>query len=123
MLQRVIHAYDVLRSRSSLLLSLITICLTVTGFSGPRTAAAGTIPKFGLCIGMIGVFAAAACLVAGPFQLRWATRRRYTDLDASLVQLIHVRNHRTRLYQTAAILLVIGLFACLLAVVVFMLSL
>ncbi|MDA0989151.1 MAG: hypothetical protein O3A51_00175 [Verrucomicrobia bacterium] len=123
MLERVTHAFDVLHGRSSLLLSLITICLTITGFSGPSIAAAGFVPKIGLCVGMTSVFLAAVCLVFGPFQLRWATARKLDDIDTSLARLVTIRNHRTRLYKAASGFLVAGLFCYLLAVVVFMLEL
>lgn len=75
LLDRVIRYFDVLQARSAMLLSLISLCLTISGFSGHRIAAAGTLPSVLLAVGMGLALLSAILLLTGPMQLRWATRR------------------------------------------------
>lgn len=106
-----ISHFDVLQNRSQMLLSLIAICLTITGFSGPRIAASGQWAQTLLAVGLTFVLSAALLLLMGPLRLRWGTQRRMETLDASLVALIVRRNSRTQKYHVASIVLVIGLAA------------
>lgn len=103
------NAYDVLQQRSSLLLSLVAVVLTITGFSGPTIAASGFFSKICIGYGLSFVLVSAIMVLAGPLQLRWATQWRSETLDDSLVQLIARRNARTRKYHLAFALLCIGL--------------
>ncbi len=108
-LQWITNAYDVLQQRSSLLLSLVAVVLTITGFSGPKIAESGHLSKFCIGYGLSFVLLAAILVLAGPLQLRWATQWRAESLDASLIHLIARRNARTRKYHIAFALLCIGL--------------
>lgn len=105
----VTNAFDVLQQRSSLLLSLVAVVLTITGFSGPTIAASGFFSKICIGYGLSFVLISAIVVLAGPLQLRWATQWRAETLDDSLVQLIARRNARTRKYHLAFALLCIGL--------------
>lgn len=101
--------FDVLQNRSQMLLSLIAICLTITGFSGPQIAQSGTGAKVMLALGLCFVLGAALVLVMGPLQLRWGTQRRADAVNDSLIGLIERRNARTRKYHVASAILVVGL--------------
>lgn len=103
--------FDVLQNRSQMLLSLIAICLTITGFSGPRIAESGIWARNLLAVGLTFVLSAALLLVMGPLRLRWGTQRRCATLEDSLIALIERRNSRTSKYHIASIVLVIGLAA------------
>lgn len=105
----IIKQFDVLQSRAQLLLGLITICLTITGFSGPKIAASGTFAKMSIALGLAFVLFSAVLILSGPLQLRWGTRRCADSLHASLVHLITRRNERTQKYHWASRLLVVGL--------------
>ena len=118
LLDRVIHAFDILQARSAMLLSLVALCLTISGFSGHRIASAGTLPAVLLSLGLCLVVVSAILLLTGPLQLRWATRRVCgEDPDVTLEALLSLRNRRTRRYHIAAGVLVSGLSAYVLAVV------
>lgn len=108
-LTSITNAYDVLQQRSSLLLSLVAVVLTITGFSGPTIAASGFFSKICIGYGLSFVLISALIVLAGPLQLRWATQWRAETLDDSLVQLIARRNARTRKYHLAFALLCVGL--------------
>jgi len=115
--------FDVLQSRAQMLLGLITICLTVTGFSGPSIAASGWIAKMLLAFGLSFVLLASFLLVMGPLQLRWGTQRRAATVPESLVALIEIRNRRTRRYHIASAILVVGLAGYMGSLLVYMLGL
>jgi hypothetical protein len=103
------NAYDVLQQRAALLLSLVAVVLTITGFSGPTIAASGRFSKICIGYGLSFVLLSALLVLIGPLQLRWATQWRAESLDASLVLLIERRNARTRKYHMAFALLCLGL--------------
>ena len=102
-------AYDILQTRSSLLLSLVAVVLTITGFSGPTIAASGTFSKICIGYGLCFVLVSSVLTLAGPLQLRWATQWRGDNVDESLVNLIRRRNARTLKYHIAFAFLAVGL--------------
>jgi len=104
-----VKQFDVLQSRAQLLLGLITICLTITGFSGPRIAESSTFSKVSIVYGLVFVLIAAVMILLGPLQLRWGTRRCAETMQESLFLLIDRRNKRTQRYHLASVFLVIGL--------------
>ena len=105
----VTNAYDVLQARSQLLLSLVAVVLTITGFSGPTIAASGFFSRICIGYGLSFVLIASILILAGPLQLRWATQWRAGSVDESLINLIRRRNARTLKYHVAFGFLVIGL--------------
>ncbi len=107
--QRLFTSFDVLQTRSQMLLGLTTICLTVTGFSGPQIARSSLFSRFSICAGLALVLLAALVVLAGPLQLRWGTQTRSDSLDHSVLALIHRRNSRTRKYHFASALLILGI--------------
>ena len=114
---------EVLQSRAQMLLSLIAICLTITGFSGPQIAQSGAAAQTLLGVGLSFVLSAALLLVMGPLQLRWGTQRRAESVDESLVALIERRNSRTKRYHIASVVLVIGLSGYMGSLLTFMMGL
>ena len=102
-------AYDILQARSSMLLSLVAVVLTITGFSGPTIAASSMFSRICIGYGLSFVLIAAIIILAGPLQLRWATQWRGDSLDESLINLIRRRNARTRKYHIAFGFLALGL--------------
>jgi hypothetical protein len=114
--------FDVLQSRAQMLLSLIAICMTVTGFSGPSIAKSGLLAKGMLIFGLSFVLISSLLLVLGPLQLRWGTQRRGVTVDESITALIERRNVRTIKYHMASALLVIGLAGYVGSLIVYMLG-
>lgn len=121
LLRSVTNAYDVLQVRSQMLLSLVAVVLTITGFSGPRIAASGLFSQLCISAGLGLVLSAAILTLSGPLQLRWATQWRADTFEASLANLIRRRNHRTRKYHTAFLLLMAGLVCYVGSVIEFLL--
>jgi hypothetical protein len=104
-----VKQFDVLQSRAQLLLGLVTISLTITGFSGPKIAASSTFSKISIAYGLAFILIAAVLILMGPLQLRWGTRRCKETIRDSLVHLIVRRNERTRKYHVASVFLIAGL--------------
>lgn len=103
------ESFSLLQMRSQMLLGLATICLTITGFSGPRMAQSNAVSRFFLGFGLLFVLASVTALVVGPLRLRWATQWKADDPDHTLVLNLHRRNFKTVAYQIATLLLLIGL--------------
>ncbi len=122
LMDRIVNQFIILQTRSGLMLSLITICLTISGFSGHRIAAAGLLPAILLAMGLFLSVCAAGVLFTGPLHLRWATQHSCdAGLDATLMAMLRLRNFRTRRYFTAGIILITGLACYMSAVILFVL--
>ncbi len=104
-----IKHFEVLQNRAQLLLSLVAITLTITGFSGPQIASSGPMAKWFLAFGLSMVLAASLLLVMGPLQLRWGTRLKADTIEKSVVSLIERRNARSLKYHVSSAILVVGL--------------
>ena len=109
--------FGVLQARSQLLLTLATITLTITGFSGPRIAEASAVSRWGLVAGLILVLLSLVLILVGTLRIRWMSQF-VTDVD-SLAEAIRYRDRKTRAYLVQLSLLVVGLAAYVLAVVAF----
>ena len=98
----------VIQNRSQLLLTLATITLTITGFSGPKMAESGVLARVGLVAGLIFVLLAVVLLLAN-LRIRWLTHFIGPDPQRSLVAALRYRNAKTRWYLAQIVLLMIGL--------------
>ena len=115
-------SFNVLQNRAQMLLSLVTITLTITGFSGPKIAESSFLARISIAIGLSFVLLSALIMMAGPLRLSWCTRIRAGDIDQSLIKLIDQRNFRTRRYHTASLFLVIGLIGYVASVISFLIT-
>lgn len=115
-------SFNVLQNRAQMLLSLITITLTITGFSGPSIAASGLLARISIAFGLVLVLLSALILISGPLRLNWCTNWKSETIDLSLIHLIEQRNFRTRRYHLASVTLVIGLIGYVSSVVTFLLT-
>lgn len=122
LMNRIVGHFTILQTRAGMMLSLVTICLTISGFSGHRIAAAGLLPASLLALGLFLVVFSAALLFRGPLQLRWATQHACDQgLDSTLIAMLQLRNFRTRRYHLAGSILFLGLASYMGAVVLFVL--
>jgi hypothetical protein len=115
-------SFSLLQTRSQMLLGLATICLTITGFSGPRMAASNAWSRFFIGFGLSFVLLSVMALVAGPLRLRWMTRWKADDVEHTLLLHLHQRNLRTVYYKVAMFLLLIGLTGYLLSLIFFLMT-
>ena len=115
------HHFDVLQARSQLLLTLATLALTITGFSGPKIAQTNLFARLSMAVGIVFVLAATAVLLSGGLRIRWITQLIEDDPKETLAQILRYRNRKTSLYFLELTLLVIGLTAYVASVVTYLL--
>lgn len=115
-------AFSLLQTRAQMLLGLATICLTITGFSGPRMAQSNSYSRFFIGFGLTFVLFSVMALVAGPLRLRWMTSLRAESVDQTLLEHLKQRNLRTVFYRTAMVLLLIGLTGYLLSLIFYLMT-
>jgi len=116
------HHFDVLQARSQLLLTVGTLALTITGFSGPRIAESGMFARISMAIGIVFVLVAMVILLLGGLRIRWISQLVGEDARLSLVRILQYRNKKTTLYFFELTLLVLGLASYVASVVSFLLA-
>jgi hypothetical protein len=112
--------FSVLQTRSQLLLTVSTLALTITGFSGPRIAAAGDFQRYALAAGLALVLASMLLILGGSLRIRWVTQFRRPeggDDAALLAQIVCYRDRKTRLFFIEVCLLLAGLTAYVAAII------
>jgi hypothetical protein len=115
------HHFDVIQTRSQLLLTLATLALTITGFSGPKIAQTNLFARYSMALGIVFVLSAVVILLLGGLRIRWTTQFLGDDDRETLIRIIRYRNQKTRLYFVELGLLVIGLTAYVASVVTYLL--
>jgi hypothetical protein len=91
--------FNVLQTRAQLLLSLATLTLTITGFSGPRIAAAGAFSRYALIIGLVLVLVSVLLILGLGLRVRWVTQFRGPSDEELLVTIIDYRDNKTRSFS------------------------
>jgi hypothetical protein len=116
------HHFDVIQARSQLLLTLATIALTITGFSGPKIAETGAFSRAAMVVGIAFVLAAIVLLLLGGLRIRWTTQLMEDDPEKTLVRIIRYRNRKTQFYFWELALLVVGLTSYVASVASYLLA-
>ncbi len=113
--------FTVIQTRSQLLLTLGTVTLTITGFSGPSIARSGDFARIGLCSGLALVLCAVLTLLA-TLRIRWLTTFISDDPRAALTAAIRYRNRKTAVFAVETALLMLGLICYGAAVLAYLLT-
>lgn len=113
--------FAVIQGRSQLLLTLATITLTITGFSGPRIAASGLAARWCMGCGLVLVLAGLLVLLAG-LRIRWSTQFAGPSPRESLAATIRYRNGKTRGYLAHMLLIGTGIAFYVAAVIAFLVT-
>lgn len=108
-LKIVIEQFTKLQNRSQILLTVATIALTVTGFSGSKIAATGIIPRVLIVVGLVFILAGIIVILGQTLSLKWATQIRLPSHEKTLEAIILHRNKKSHTYCTALLLVVTGL--------------
>ena len=115
--------FAVLQNRAQLLLTLCTLTLTITGFSGPKIAASGEVARWAMIIGIDLVLAGLVLLLLSSLVVRFASQ--FFALDEPRVafsHLIRYRNRKTAWYRWQLGCVVLGLSGYVAAVIQFLLT-
>lgn len=113
--------FTVLQTRAQSLLTLATLALTITGFSGPRIASAGAFSRNALAVGLTLVLISVALVLTVGLRVRWVTQFRGATDEERLVSIIAYRDAKTRALARQLVLLVTGLAAYVAGVVAYFL--
>jgi hypothetical protein len=113
-------SFSLIQTRAQMLLGLATICMTITGFSGPRMAASNPYSRFFIGFGLSFVLASVIAIVVGPLRFRWITAWRAESMDQTLLENLKRRDSKTLFYRIATLLLLIGLTGYLLSLVFYL---
>lgn len=116
------NQFNVIQARSQLLLTLSTLALTITGFSGPKIAQSGAFARITMAIGIALVLVALVLLLQGGLRIRWVSQFTGPDSNAMLASIIRHRDGKARIYVTVLTLLVIGLANYVASVIYFLLA-
>lgn len=113
----------VLQSRSALLLTVATLALTITGFSGPRIAEASALSRYGLACGLVLVLAGMVVTLLGTLRVSWLTQLvDGRPAPVVVASALAYRAAKTRLFQVQLLLLVLGLACYVFAVIAFLVA-
>jgi len=113
--------FNVLQARSQLLLTICTLALTITGFSGPQIVQTNLFARYSMVLGIVFVLAAMVILLLGGLRIRWVTQMIGDTPQTTLSSIIRYRNRKARLYFAELTLLVVGLTSYVASVVTFLL--
>lgn len=101
--------FNVLQTRAQMMLTITTLTLTITGFSGPKIAASSWFARGAMSLGIMATLASTLLILGGSLRIRWVTQfQGDSDLDL-ITRVIRYRNEKTRLFFAEICLLVTGL--------------
>ena len=115
--------FQAIYTHSQGIMGLATICLTITGFSGPRIAASSVFSRFSIAIGLIFVILSVFFLLLGPIYPKWMSDRRGLKLQQAFSIYFLRRDSRTSKYRISLVTLVVGLSFYVASVIGYLLSL
>ncbi len=115
--------FAVLQNRSQLLLTLCTLTLTITGFSGPRIVASGPGARWSMAIGIVLVLIGLVLLLLSSLVVRFASQflAEQEDQRQAFSRLIAYRNRKTVWYRWQLACIVLGLSGYVAAIVHYLL--
>jgi hypothetical protein len=120
-LEVVTRQFGTIQARTQLLLTLATITLTITGFSGARIVeAGGPVARWGLAVGLVFVLLTVILLLVN-LRVRWLTAVP-GEPKAVLAEVLRYRNAKTGWYLLQITLLGIGLTSYVGAVIAYVVS-
>lgn len=116
------HHFNVIQARSQLLLTISTLALTITGFSGPKIAQTNDFARYSMAFGIAFVLAGMVFLLLGGLRIRWTTQLFEDTPEQTLIRIIEHRNSKTRYYFLQLTLLVVGLSAYVASVITYLMN-
>jgi predicted lysophospholipase L1 biosynthesis ABC-type transport system permease subunit len=115
--------FQVLQTRSQLLLTLATLTLTITGFSGPKIAQTNALARYSIGLGLVFVLISTILVLISTLRIQWMTQVEAESPRATLIAILTYRNQKSVLYRVELLLLVIGLTCYVTSVVTYLICL
>ncbi len=111
----------VIQSRSQLLLTLSTLTLTITGFSGPQIARTNLFARSCIVLGISFVLLSTVLILLSSLHVKWVTQFAGENEETTLTEIICYRNRKTAFYFWELFLIVIGLSSYVISLVTYLL--
>jgi hypothetical protein len=111
--------FNVLQTRAQMMLTITTLTLTITGFSGPKIAASGMFSRVTMAAGLLSTLASTLLILGGSLRIRWVTQFKGDTPLEFVTRVLAYRNDKTRLFFVEICLLIIGLAFYVSAVVAY----
>jgi hypothetical protein len=118
--QEIKDYFHTLYTRSQLFFGLITITLTITGFSGPSIAASNVFSRVFLGLGISLVLLSAITFAMGPLRIAWIIQIRDESLEEVFTKALQRKNNRTFYYKISVLILTAGLICYVASLVAFL---
>ncbi|MEA3188658.1 MAG: hypothetical protein QOD99_2488 [Chthoniobacter sp.] len=112
----------VIQTRSQLLLTLSTLTLTITGFSGPQIARTSPFARVAIVLGISCVLLSTILILLSSLRVKWVTQFAGPDPKTTLVEVLRYRNFKTGFYVWELSLIVLGLASYVASLVTYLLS-
>jgi hypothetical protein len=114
--------FMIIQGRNQLLLTLSTVSLTITGFSGPTIARSNPLSLTLLTSGLLFMVSATVLLLGTGMRLKWVSQfDGETPLDV-LTQIIEYRDQKSGTYQWQLRAMIVGLCCYVGSLVAFFLN-
>ncbi len=98
-----------LANRAQMLLQLAGLTITVTGFSGASIARSGRLAAILVVSGLVVVLVGASLSMGGILRIRWTTQLAPCPPREAIVEVIALRDKKTRAFSRSLVLLIVGL--------------
>ena len=99
---------QVVQTRAQTLLGLATLCITVTGFSGPKMAASNLFSRYAMALGLLLTLSSVVMLLRN-LKVQWITQFAEADPQRRLTSIIAHRNLLTERFLVQIGVLGVGL--------------
>ena len=116
-MEKVAAQFNVIQSRTQMLLSLAALTLTITGFSGPRIAVTNALARYSIAVGIGFVLISMVVVMLNTLRVGWLTQLDAGTSRDTLIAALRYRNRKTRFFAIELMLLVIGLTFYVLSVI------
>jgi len=113
----IVSHLNTIHSRQQTLLTLATLTLTITGFSGPKMAASNYVSRYSMIVGISMVLITIIMILVTSLKLNWFTQIKAENQKETLEILIILRNKRNNIFKIELVFLSIGLFLYVVAVI------
>lgn len=112
----------VIQTRSQLLLTLSTLTLTITGFSGPQIARTDAFARAAIVLGISCVLLSTVLILLSSLRVKWVTQFAARDAEQTVTEVLRYRNFKTSCYVWELALIVLGLASYVASLVTFLLT-
>ncbi len=114
---------NAIHTRAQIVIGFAAVAVTTTGFSGRLIAGTNTLAQFSIITGLAIILAACLVIFLRVLSVEWAiSRYLQDDLQATLENMLRVRNRKTRAYRFGSAGVFVGLTVYAIAIAIMLLN-